>query len=157
MNRAIVLTLALLVVQGARSPLVAQGCTHAAEDAGEHLENLRSTFYSDDPADVASRGDAIQILSPTDSAYVVQDSATCDRVIGRAIGYMRDNDSTWAAGREGDYEATVYRLGPYVVVVISAEDPPATYINGVLSFDPEAHGKAIVFRARGLKIVRVFR
>lgn len=156
MNRAMFLTIALLAFQWAGTPLAAQGCAHASANAAEYLADLRTTFYSDDPADAASRGDAIVMLSPADSAYVVQDAAVCQRVVRRAIRYMRDNDSTWAMGREGNYEATVFRIGPYFVVALSAEDPPATYVDGVLSFDSDVHGKYIVFRARGLKVLRVF-
>ena len=145
-----------LVLGGASSAVVAQGCAHATEDAPAELETLRPTFYSDDPADSASRGDALRKLLSTEPAFVVTDARECTRVLARAIRYMREHDPTWAAGREGAFEANVFRFGPYYVVGIAAESPPATYENGVLNFDTDVRGKYIVLRERGLKVIRVF-
>ena len=156
MRILLIVTALQLVLAGAASPVVAQGCVHATDDAQAELETLRPTFYSDDPADTASRGDALRRLAPTETAFVVTDARECTRVLARAIRYMREHEPTWAAGREGNFEANVFRFGPYYVVGIGAESPPATYENGVLNFDADVNGKYIVMREHGLKIVRVF-
>lgn len=144
----------------AAAPVNAQVCSHASSptEAEEERRVITPKFYSSDPANAAERGDVIDLLPSTAPSYVVRDEHECSRALQRAIPFMRMHDPVWAAGEEGNYTANVYRFGPYLVVMIIAEQPHITATATSVELPaPRGGGLLIVYRARGLKFLRAFR
>jgi hypothetical protein len=143
----------------AAAPAYAQGCSHSSSpsDAQEEREIIAPTFYSSDPANQVERGNVIEQLSSNAPSYVVRDDAVCTRALQRATRFMREHDPVWTSGREGNYSADVFRFGPYLVVSIMAEQPPVRATPSSVEIPPSrGEGYRIVYRAHGLKLLRVF-
>ena len=144
----------------AAAPVRAQSCSHASSPAQAEEERRAITpkFYSSEPANAAERGDVIDLLPSTAPSYVVRDEHVCSRALQRAIPFMRTHDPVWAAGEEGNYTANVYRFGPYLVVMIIAEQARITVTATSVELPPaRGGGLLIVYRAHGLKFLRAFR
>jgi hypothetical protein len=76
-------------------------------------------------------------------------------VLDRAVTYLRQKNTLWAGGREGNFAATVYRFGPYFAISLAEERPAATYENGVLSGFATGRSPFLIYRASDLALVRV--
>jgi hypothetical protein len=131
----------------------AQGCQrtppHAEEDLQEVALLFRDSAYAED------RGTEIRQLADADPQYVVRDDSVCQAVLDRAVAHMRRNNTIWAAGNEGNFEAVVYRFGPYYAVGLTEETPPVTFENGVLSGFSTGRSPFLIFEAGGLTLVKV--
>lgn len=139
----------------ASSPALGQGCSHASPYADDERMDIAPTFY--DSTGVGNRGTEIQQLSSSDTSYVVHNDTVCDAVLSLAIAYMRTVAPVWTANQEGNYVATVFRFGPYFAVSIDAEEPAATYSNGVLTMGSSSTvGRLIVYDASTLTRLKVF-
>jgi hypothetical protein len=143
----------------APSSAAAQGCSHTSELADDMLESYAPTFFGSDPANVAERGSVIQQLTGPDARYVVHDDAVCSRVLAAAIPNMRQASSVWSAGREGSYQVTVLRYGPYLAVSIGAAAavPIPSPNPDVIHVPATGDGALIVYRASDLERLKVFR
>jgi hypothetical protein len=144
---------ALVAALSTPAAVHAQGCQHTPPEADEDLEAVGSMFY--DPESVENRGSVIQLLSPSDTAYVVRNDSTCQAVLDRVIPYLRRHHAIWKAGEEGNFSASIYRFGPYYAVEIMPEDrsPPATSISGVIKHGHD--GALLIYRASDLALLRV--
>jgi len=132
----------------------AQGCQRTSPDAAEDIEEIAATFYDPESGDV--RGTAIQLLTSADTAYVVRHDATCQAVLEEALPYLRQHHPLWVAGQEGNYQATVYRFGPYYAVELVPEDrsPPPT--PGTLEMVRHDHRATLmVYRASDLTLLKL--
>jgi hypothetical protein len=119
----------------------------------EDLEAVGSVFY--DSESVLVRRSIIQLLTSSDTAYVVRDDSTCQAVLDRALPYLRQHMSTWKEGQKGNFEATVYRFGPYYAVQAVPEDslPQSTSILDLVVHDRSA--SLLIYRASDLTLLRV--
>ncbi|HEX8393942.1 MAG TPA: hypothetical protein VF665_16485 [Longimicrobium sp.] len=119
---ACVLMLGLLPAKG-----FGQNCSLTAPDADENLRDLAPMFY--DPDETENRGPHVRLLTAADTQYVVRDDSVCQAVLDVVIPRMRRAFRSWAAGREGAYEATVYRFGPYLAVEITDGSMPGSHVS----------------------------
>ena len=148
-----ILILVVATVLAVRSPANAQGCQRTSPHADEDMPEVAATFYDPEYGDV--RGATIQLLSATDTAYVVRDDSTCQVVLNQALAHLRQHHPLWAAGQEGNYQATVYRFGPYYAVEMVPEDrTPRT--PGTLDFVRNNHDATLmVYRISDLALLRL--
>jgi hypothetical protein len=130
-----------------------EGCGRTSESAEELREDLAPLFYSSDSLDAELRGTAIRRLSPADTQYVVREDSVCEAVLAVAVPLMRQYNTMWAAGREGNFTATVIRFGGYYAVSLVSEMPPMTLKDGVFTSFGSATSATLVFRADTLEIL----
>lgn len=131
----------------------AQGCQRTAPHAEGYLPELAASFYDPDYAE--DRGTTIQLLSAADTAYVVRDDSTCQMVLNQALAHLRQHHPLWAAGQEGNYQATVYRFGPYYAVEMVPEDRTPT-TTGTHDFVRNNHDATLmVYRISDLALLRL--
>jgi hypothetical protein len=143
---------ALAAVFFVPSIAAAQECQRTSPYADEDIHELALWFYN--PEYKENRGTEIQLLTPADTQYVVRDDSICDALVTDALARLRDGPSPWAEGREGNFEATVYRFGPYYVVELMEELPPVTYENGVLDGLVTSRSPTLIYRASDMKLLR---
>jgi hypothetical protein len=148
------LTLVALLTLAAVPARAQQGCARTASYAEQSRTALAPLFYSSDQNQADVRGTAIQLLSASDSSYVVHTDSICTQVLAVAVAYMRQYNTTWAAGNEGNYVATVFRFGPYYAVTLAEARPPVTYSNGTLSGFQTGRSQTLVYSAPTLTLVR---
>lgn len=146
----------IVLVTALASPAFAnaQGCGYTSPGAEAEMEHIAPSFYDPEYADV--RGTVIQLLTSADTAYVVRDDSVCQVVLSQAITHLRQHSSMWSAGQEGNFQATVYRFGPYYAVSIAPEDrsPPPT--PGTLDMIRHDRSSALmVYRASDLTLLTV--
>lgn len=141
----------------------AQGCSRTSPSAEEELVALAATFSSD-PESAIDHGPWIPPLAATDSTYVVGDDSTYQAVLDVVIPAMRTGNTIWAEHREGDYTATVFRLGPYyaVVLLLKGDGSPSLTVTKNADGSTTVNGfetgrnPFVVLRATDLEILRIF-
>lgn len=132
----------------------AQGCQRTSAYADEDLEDVSAIFY--DPEYVEDRGGVVQLLASSDTAYVVRDESTCQAVLSQVVSYLQQNHPVWMQGQEGDFEATLYRIGPYYAVEVVPEEKSAADSGDLSSLIK--HGRSatlLIYRASDLTLLRL--
>lgn len=123
------------------------GCSRTPDYAEETREDLAPLFYDSGNENAEFRGTAIQQLSAADTQYVVRDDSVCEAVLSAAVARMRQYNTSWANGQEGNYSAAVIRFGGYYAVALAEESPSLTVQNGMLSGFGTARGWTLILRA----------
>lgn len=98
------------------------GCGTMANKDGQ-LRFFGKYFFEAEYA-VMRDPNGVQQVSPTDSIYVVSDSATCDAVMTALLTELRKNPG-WTAWEDAGYEFAVLRYGPYYAVHLQRLDNSA--------------------------------
>lgn len=140
-----------LVLTLAPSSARAQGCQRSSPYADEDLAATAPLFYDSARADV--RGTAIEQLTAADTQYVVRSDSVCRIVVEAAVAELRRSNDLWAAGREGDYAATVFRFGPYYAVALLEERAPVKYESGMLTGFMTGRSPLLIYRATDLELL----
>lgn len=116
-------------------------CGSLPEDI-DGLEDYAPYFYDDDMSEV--RGEEIEQLAPTDSRYIVADSATCVRVHDQARAYLQSIGGGGVNLSSGEYDFAIFRYGPYYAIMMLNNEPEdATHA-------ATGYGSLLVFRADDL-------
>jgi hypothetical protein len=144
---------AILPVWLPSSPLQSQGCTPTWPDAEFDVEIYATPFT--DSAYAAQRGSEIELVSSTDSIYLVQTPSVCEAVLREAVAYLRVNNPIWREHREGQYEFAVFRFGPYYAITITSwEHGKPTLEAGPLP-DRGYTPRTMVFRVPDLQFLKI--